>query len=328
MNVKDHPELEELQKYLINSAAAEYSELRLHLAQCSECRSQVDGLNALKHISQLPAETLNDTLTATLTEAQHQQIQDYINDDLSLNENRDEDHKKHERKQTEQLIQSNPAAMKAALHLTSNKALQERMNLSTVPSNQESSNQESSSLESSKDSLFSTLTAYIKSLFSYQTPLWIGAPLTAALVALLSITLFEQNTTQPPYTIASYQDNPIIQFRSKDNLPGIGFFAKSEISSATYDGLQVKVSDESHFELRWPAISNAVKYKLRLHRFNQGSKTLVNEITTDKTSVIIETESAEIFSRYEWALTGETSDERTFMAKGGFVINPSIQGKK
>lgn len=300
MNVKDHPELEILNKYLANSASAEFSELRLHLAQCSECRAQVDGLKALTHISQLP--------TDTLTETQHQQIQDYINDDLPINEH----------KSIEQFIHSNPSAMKAALHVTSNNSLQDRMNAAPAPEFH----------KSSTNDLFSTLSAYLKSLFSYQTPLWISAPLTAALVALLSLNLFEQNSTQQPYTIASYQDNAIIQYRSKDNLPGIGFFAKSEVSSSAYDGLQVSVSDDRHFEIRWPAISNALNYKLRLHRFNQGNKSLVSELTTDKTSVIIETESVEIFSRYEWALTGETSDERTFMANGGFVINPSIQGKK
>lgn len=303
--MKDHPELEVLNKYLINSAAAEFSELRLHLAQCSECRAQVDGLKALSHISQLP--------TDTLTETQHQQIHDYIFDDLSLDANQND-----QRKKTEQFIHSNPSAMKAALHITSNKALQDRLDATTAPAFH----------ESSTNNVFSTFSGYLKSLFSYQTPLWISAPLTAALVALLSLNLFEQNSTQKAYTIASYQDNAIIQFRSKDDLPGIGFFAKSEVSSTAYDGLQVTVSDNRHFEIRWPAISNAVKYKLRLHRFNQGNKSLVSDITTDSTSVIIETEFVEIFSRYEWALTGETSDERTFMAKGGFVITPSIQGKK
>lgn len=300
MNVKDHPELEVLNKYLINSTSAEFSDLRLHLAQCSECRAQVDGLNALAHISHLP--------TDTLTETQHQKIHDYINDELPVGE----------RKEIEQFIHSNTSAMKAALHITSHNSLQDRISSATVTGFQ----------ESTTNRFLSTFSAYLKSLLSYQTPLWISAPVTAALVALLSLNLFEQNATQQPYTIASYQDNAIIQFRSKDNLPGIGFFAKSELSSTDYDGLQVNVSDNRHFELHWPAISNAVKYKLRLHRFNQGKKSLVSELTTDRTSVVIETESEKIFSRYEWSLTGNTSDNRSFMAKGGFVINPSIQGKK
>lgn len=303
MNVNDHPELEDLNNYLSNSSSAEFGSLRLHLAQCSQCRTLVDGLMGLKNISQ--QQTLD-----TLTEDQHQSINDYINGRLSNSEHNE----------INKFIYANPSAMKAALHLASQKSLLDRSYTS------DTSTESLSNSTQSVSHYYSGIFSKLKSLITYQAPIWISVPAAAAFIALLSVNLFEQDTTQKLYNIASYQDNAVMQFRSKDNLPGIGFFAKEEHTSVNYEGLQVAVTDDKHFSLRWPAIANAVKYNLKLQVFNNGNKTLVGDITTDDTSAVISTELENIYHRYEWVLTGETSDNRVFMANGGFVINHSNTG--
>ena len=301
MNVTDHPELEVLQGYLNNSASAEFSSLRMHLAQCSQCRTLLDGLTGLKDISQLN--------TNTLTETQHQQIDDFINDRLHGNE----------KVSTQALIDSKPEAMKTALHYASLQAAQNR-------TSKNSSNSASSALLAANSSTWSTIKSKLKSLFSYQTPIWITAPTAAAVVALLSFNLYEKSNEELNYTIASYQDNEIIQFRSKNSLPGIGFFAKSENQTMHFSGVNITLTDNRNFNINWPAIDKAVKYNIRLQVFDQGIKKLIGNVTTDMNSVLITSQLNNINHRYEWVLTGETSDNLTFMANGGFVINNSEKG--
>jgi len=295
--VNDHPNLDLLKNYLNNSKAAEFNSLRLHLAQCSQCRTLVDGLTGLKSICQQPK---NDTLN----EQQHQQISDYIHHRLDTVE----------AQQIKELINSDTSAMKAALHYASHKSSVER----TMDLNKASS---TSSMQAAL--IFNKL----KSLLSFKSPIWISVPVTIAFIALLSFNLFNLSPPeQPPYTIANYQDNPIIQFRSKESLPGIGFFKQSDQLSKNYNGLQVSVSDDNHLTLRWPPVSNATKYTLHLHIFEKGNKIVLADITTKNSFANISLNLQTIFHRYEWELSGETHDDRVFIANGGFVINDSNKG--
>ena len=297
MNVSDHPNLDLLKNYLNNSKAVEFNSLRLHLAQCSQCRTLVDGLASLESICQQPT-------SDTLNEQQHQQISDYIHGRLDTAE----------AQQINELINSDPFAMKAALHYASHKSSIER----TMDLNRPSS---TSSMQATL--IFNKL----KSLLRFKSPVWLSVPVTAALIALLSFNLFNQSSPdQPPYTIANYQDNPIIQFRSKESLPGIGFFKQSGQLSKNYNGLQVSVSDDNQLTLRWPPVSDAAKYTLRLQIFEKGNKIVLADITTKNSFADISLKLQTIFHRYEWELSGETHDNQVFMANGGFVINDSNKG--
>ena len=298
--MNEHPELELLRAYLENSSADKFSDLRLHLAQCAQCRSHIAALTDLNKISRQSTDSLD--------EQQHQNINDYINNKLSSDD----------RKIQKTFIESDPQAMKAALHYASQKAFLDR-----------STQADAESIKSTTSifSLWNRQVQKLKLLLSYKTPAWLSVPITAALVTLLSFNLFKADLTQQPYTIATYQDNAIIQFRSKDNLPGIGFFAQSEISSENYNGINIAITPDRQLKFIWPAIANATKYHLRLQVFELGKKYVIGSISTSQPTAIISPKLTDLFHRYEWVLTGETSDNQTFMANGGFVITPSTKGK-
>jgi len=305
--VNDHPEIESLKSYLNNSAATEFNDLRLHLAQCSQCRTEVEGLIGLQKITELSASNVSTSDASgndVLTEQEHQLIVDYVDGRLS----------EVEFQQQEEFLHANPAAMKAALHYASHKSAMDRSMMD-----------KSAHLNSSaqfNNGLWSGFLTKFKSMANLQTPVWLTVPVTAVLVALLSINLFNQPVTdQHLLSIANYQDNANMQFRSKDQIPGIGFFAKSTQLSKSYAGVSVSISEEKHFTLQWPSVANAIKYKIRLQMFNEGNKVVLGEVTTEKNSAVITVDVDSIVHRYEWVLSGETSDARVFFANGGFVIS-------
>lgn len=306
--MNDHPELATLKSYLNNSAAAEFGGLRLHLAQCPECRAQLEGLMMVQQISQLSSSDISEM--DALTEQQHQQITDYIDGRLSNAEHQ----------QQQAFIHSNPSAMKAALHYASHKSAMDKAALKSEAAPAENPVMGNNRLQPN-------VLQKLKELLSFQAPLWLTLPATAALVALISFNLFDQPAPeQSLYTIASYQDNAVIQFRSKDHLPGIGFFAKSAQLSEAYDRLKISVSEDKHFVMQWPPVPGAIKYTLRLQMFDYGNKIIIGEVTTEKNSAVISAQHENIYHRYEWVLSGETSDNRVFLANGGFVINHSEKG--
>lgn len=312
MNVSDHPELEQIKDYLNNCNSDKYSGLRLHLAQCSQCRSLTETLMALQQNShQVMSE---DAEHDALTEHEHQQIADYIDGRLS----------EAEHQQQKDFIHSTPLALKAALHYASHKSAMDKAELVSAAD---------TSFASSPDTGISgfgyAVLQKIKALTAFQAPVWLTVPVTAGLVALLTINLLELPTAeQASYKIASYQDNAVIQYGPKDHLPGIGFFTKSSQLSEVYDNLKVSVSDDARFTLQWPAVARAVKYTMRLQMFHQGNKTVLGEVTTKQPSAVIATRLDDIYHRYEWVLSGETSDNRVFLANGGFVIENLEKGTR
>ena len=306
MTVSNHPELATLKDYLANSAADEFAALRLHLAQCGECRELVSGLSGVIIMSQhLPA-----AADGALSDQQHQQIADYIDGHLTAAEGQ----------QQQEFIQTSAAAMKAALHYASHKAAMDR-GLATSAANAPQSN----SKRASQPQWFDVW-GQLKKLVTLQAPVWFTVPATAALVALLSINLFNQPASDNAnYTIAGYQDNPVMQFRAKESQPGIGFFARPSQSSEPYKAIKVSLSGDKRFTIQWPPVTGATIYTLRLQMFNQGSKQVVGEVTTKTNSAVITADLENIAHRYEWVLSGETSDNRAFISSGGFVINKALR---
>lgn len=309
--MSDHPELEQLENYLHNIDSTEFSGLRLHLAQCAQCRALAEGLMGLQVMPQKPMSQQQDDL---LTDVEHQLIFDYVDGRLSGAEHQ----------QQKDFIHSNPSALKASLHYASHKSAMDKAGLEPEL---ESSSVTSMNVHVRSSHMWSGLQKKLKALLTFSTPVWITVPVMAAFVAILSVNLFDISAPgQANYTIASYQDNAIIQFRPKDHLPGIGFFAKSAQFSEVYDTLEVTVSDNGRFTIQWPPVVGAIKYTLRLQMFDQGNKVVLGQVTTEKTSAIITTEQDDIFHRYEWVLSGETSDNRVFLATGGFVIDKLAKG--
>jgi hypothetical protein len=308
MAVSEHPELTVLKDYLDNSAADEFAGLRLHLAQCGECRELVSGLSGVINMSQ----HLPSSANGALTEQQQQQIADYIDGHLTEAEGR----------QQQEFIQSSAAAMKAALHYASHKSAMDKSLPKSVAKNAPLMN-----LKRDGHTQWFDLWNKLKELVTIQVPVWLTVPATAALVALLSINLFNQPASENAnYTIASYQDNPVMQFRARESLPGIGFFARPSQSAEPYKAIKVSLSGDKRFTIQWPPVTGATIYTLRLQMFSQGNKLVVGEVTTKNNSAVITANLDNIYHRYEWVLSGETSDNRAFISSGGFVINHAQQG--
>jgi hypothetical protein len=305
--VSDHPETALLQNYLNNIAAAEYSELRLHLIRCAHCRAVVDGLSGLQAISQQPQDT-----NETLTEHQQQQIADFIDGNVRAAD----------QQPISDFIQSSAAAMKAALHYASHKSAMDKAAIKPVLAARQAS-----TLSAKHNAPLNAWLNKLKSLISIQTPVWFSVPATAAIVALISINLLHQPVPDNNvYAIANYQDNAIIQFRTKSALPGIGFFARSGQVSEPYADVSVAVTENKQIKIQWPPVSGALNYTLRLQMFHQGNKTVLGEVTTTDTSAAISTGLDNIFHRYEWVLSGDTQDNRVFVSSGGFVISKPDTG--
>ena len=80
--------------------------------------------------------------------------------------------------------------------------------------------------------------------------------------------------------------------------------------------------DSISIRITWPAIAGATAYSMRLQAFNAGEKTSIGKQSTTRNHAVFDLDPAAGARRYEWILTGETEDEKTFYTNGGFVISP------
>lgn len=300
--MNDHPQIELLKNYLNNSEADKFSALRLHLAECSECRQLLNGLMALQAIS-------SHSMKDDLSDQEYQNIANFIDSNASTTDSQ----------QTRDFIENNPQALKAALHYASQQSAMQTQNIRQTPST-------GSTFKVGPG--LSSLLDKAHTLLSFQTPLWISASFASAFIALFSFSLINSPSSNDHYNIVSYQDNAIVQFRPVDQVPGIGFFARDEVVSRNFNGLDVSISGEGVFTLSWPAITDAIRYDLHLVMFDKGERISLANISTESNSVILQTELDTINHRYEWELTGETTDHQLFQASGGFVINDMVKGNR
>ena len=306
MNTDTHPETEDLRAYLGDVDAPEFSALRLHLASCQACRDEITALNAV--------ERFYSTLEQPTDDAAQQLISDYVDGNLQGQAHTN----------AAALIHDNDSALKAALHYASHSAA---MSAALDDSHDAQRSATSAKQNASKTGLFGTgLFGAIGRWLDMRPPVWAVVPATAfavaALVVFLQPYLIGQ---QEQYRVASYQDNPVMQFRKNDELPGIGFFSKAGRSSKAYNKVQVEVLDESRLRIIWPAVDKAVQYTMRLQMFNQNQKISLGEITTKVPTATFETTQLNSERRYEWILSGKTDDEMTFYSSGGFVISKTDQ---
>ena len=286
--------------------SSQYHAVLDHLAHCEECRDQVSI------ISTLQKEWPHINLQADLSDEQQQLICDYLDGNLAAEE----------AGKTKQLIDSHPDAMKAALHYSSHaQSMKARLT-----DNQQSVSSAQSANKTSDQSFVTHPTSFVNRFFSFQSPLVYTITATAAV--FVAVLLFVQSTEINQTMIASYQDNPTIQFTDKNKLPGIGFFAKSMDSSKSFENVNIELVSENMIKISWPAVDGAEQYKMRIQVFNQGKKTLLKEKTlhTNHTTFELNPELPAVKQdrhnkRYEWVLYGNTEDDRMFYASGGFVVD-------
>lgn len=289
-------------------SSSSYQEVLDHLANCEECRNQVSMISALQDrwpdISQQSA----------LSDEENQLICDYIDGSLQPEE----------AQAVKQLIDTRPDAMKAALHyqshsdqmqatLTRNDDAPERVQPVTIDS----------------DSMPSSFRHSISQLFRFRSPMIYTMALTASIFAAIMVVLQLPVMQQDRVMIASYQDNPTIQFTDQNKLPGIGFFSQSASDSQPFEDITIELIAENMIKISWPEVAGATLYKLRIQVFNQGKKTILKENSTQANHTTFQLEPGTLNTadksghnkRYEWVLYGNTRDDRVFYASGGFVIS-------
>ncbi len=298
----------------------EYNDLLDHLANCQDCREQLTAMRALYD----NAAVINEQ--STLTPEQHAMICQYIEGRLSAEDITT----------VKQLIENNTDAMKAALHYQCH-AESLRTDLasdsSMAPTDNMNASSESMTLKSKLISLF-------EQLFVVDSPFAATIAVTAtifiALLMIINVTSFNTNQTM----IASYQDDPTIQFTETSKLPGIGFFSGDSKTTKPFDNISIELVAENTIKISWPQVEDAIVYKMRIQVFNQGRKTVLKEKTTENNyatfKLDIDNKLTENDSttdnatngtnihhnkRYEWILYGNTKNERMFYASGGFIID-------
>lgn len=322
MNTESHPDTDLLKAYSLDCESREYDSVRMHLARCASCRNEVDAINALvNHYDGLAARhaAVGHAAVDRIDEQSHQQIIDYVEGDLQADE----------QEKVAAMIRSNDEAMKAALHYASHRsAMSKKLDVQVQAA-------EDQALNSRQTSPVPGFLQRLSAWLDFRTPLWLTLSSTAiAVLALVYMVPALYPVTGPnsmsTYTVASYQDNPVIQYRAKDALPGMGFFSKAEQFSTAYTNVEVAIEEEtssSKLVIRWPKVKRAMLYTMRLQMFDQGGKKTIGEITTDETRGVFTVSQPGINKRYEWVLSGTTSDEKTFYSTGGFIISKSQQHK-
>ena len=315
MNTDTHPDTDALKAYLLNSESPDYATLRLHLAGCPACRDEAVVLSSLiNNYASLDETRGNDE---SLSDEQHQLIIDYIDGKLSADES----------VTAKTLINDNKYAMKSALHYTSHRSAM----ADSLPAHTQDNGQSVTGNAHHHDtSRLSQMLSTVAQWLDTRAPVW-AVPATAFTVAIAifsiqSIDTLPFSDANNQFVVASYQDNPVMQFRPTDALPGIGFFSKADNISREYNGVLVKVLNNDDdtagkIKLQWPRVKNAIQYSMRLQVFNQGQKITLGEISTKAAIATFDVEEISNNKRYEWILTGETTNKKTFYSTGGFIIS-------
>lgn len=300
MNTDMHPQTDTLKAYLRDIESPEFATLRLHLAQCEDCRNEVNTLSALQQFyPTLPASDANDTPQA---------IHDYVDDRLSP-EARDD---------VAAQLAKDPATLKAALHYALHSAAM-NAELGAAHSPRETAERESGA---------SSWWRQFAQLFELRTPLWMTLPATAAVAAVLAFGV--QHFSEQPggeYVVAAFRDNPVMEFSDNHTQPGIGFFSRAGQSSSAYDNVRIRMTDAGRLTIEWPKVDRALSYTLRLQVFRQKQKITVDEVTTTMPHASFNVDPADTGRRFEWVLSGTTQQHKTFYTTGGFVINKTDQAQ-
>lgn len=313
MSSMNHPDTGQLNAYLQNPMGSDYRQLRLHLAVCADCREQVQLLDELQtHLPAIEAELYQQNIASNseLHDALHSQlIEKYIDGQLEPAD----------RLPITELLKNNPQAMKAAMHYASHSARMQRvMGDSSGAMLAEQSRAPGKSGRSSSPGLLTSLRHWLE----IRLPVWLTVPTAAALAGVLSIVMIPQielATSQP--TVVAYQDNPVIQFKRTENLPGIGFFSDANKMVKPYDRIKASLAGDRIIELSWPKVENAINYTMQLKAIINGRQISVGQVITTSTQAAFKRMANDSGQRYVWHLNGKTDKDELFSTKGGFVIS-------
>ncbi len=307
----NHPDWNNIVGFIDDPGATEFKDIELHLASCVDCRTKASELAQLQlELSSadfIQQQTLIDIVQSksnNLTTLSEQEIEDYVDG------NDDEQQQQH----VKTLLHEEPTALKAALHYASHQSammreLPELENMLSV----------SKSINTPQVNKVS-ITSLIKRFLTQPIPAWIMLPASGFASVLLFLILNSQfQTNDSGVKIASYQDNAVLQFSTKNQQPGIGFFSNARKKTIAFENVVVSINDKAALHIHWPAINAALSYTIIIKKIDFNQTVVIAEQTVSTNNVIFDDIPLFNNRRYQWVLTGDTSDSESFYASGGFV---------
>ncbi|MCG6969797.1 MAG: hypothetical protein PVF34_08620 [Gammaproteobacteria bacterium] len=316
-----HPTKDTLLAYLEAADQADFAAVRLHIASCGDCRVALQRLNNLQHTLQTtgPYQNRLQAVSAQLTSALEQQsIERYVDGELHGME----------AVSVKQMLNADPTALKAALHYACQNTACHNTAHSAGNAQRNAAAADARKPAPASRSRNHPFIEQLKRLLDFRPPVWISVPATAAAVIMMTLAIMPggMHSAAPGFTVAGYQDKPVIHFQGADQLPGIGFFNKARRSTETFGPVDIQYNGEQTLALRWPAVPNATHYHLAVYLISEGRKITVQEMDLAANQATIANFNAQTGKRYEWTLNGETGDARSFYTSGGFVITNDNDG--
>lgn len=309
MKIDTHPDTETIIDFLDNPDSPDFQDLELHLTACSDCRKQLSRLSLLQKEIQSP-EFIQQQLLHSLKTPKPPVLENALAEgkiESYLEQQLDKDEQQH----IAQLLKDQPQALKAALHYASHQSAMTRELSEPVASK-------------AKQTTRLDFIGLIKKFFTVPTPAWVMVPATG-FASVLIVFLFSMNTLllkqDNTVAIASYQDNAVIQYSSKNTQPGIGFFSNAFKQVKPFKNITIEMLDTSTLKFSWPKIENASSYSMRLQKIDNGQNIIIGEQSASSNVIEFKNIKLETHRRYQWILTGETTTNQTFYSSGGFVSN-------
>ncbi|MBL1276355.1 MAG: hypothetical protein COB30_009710 [Ectothiorhodospiraceae bacterium] len=294
MNNNVHLELEQLAAFSDDPAAAEHSVLRRHLASCVDCRLRLDQVNAVSSsLLTSPPSSESATLSDELLHA-------IDNEQLS------DEHRR--------ALNNDPSMLKAALHYAAHAPAM--------------SNTLSSGANTSQATLSQSAPArhagFLQRLIAWRPPAWGTIPVSAAVAFALAFLVLPyaispQGTSE--LIVASYSDKPILSLHDTTaDLPGMGFFHAADAQEIPFDGLRISYKQANGLFVNWAPVENTLTYHLRLTQVSAEGQRVIAELDVTQAQahfpLLVPTPG-----RYQWLLSGQTTNNTHFKASGGFVVN-------
>lgn len=288
-STQQHPDEQSLVAYLGGADKAHEDEVSLHLAACASCRDQVSAMIRLRSAAA-------ELHTEIRDEARQQLVNDFVYGGASSVET----------EALKQAIKADDGLLKSALYSLSSKV--------------EYSQNATSGIER-REGRRLHWPAWLRQWPGFPVQTWtlVGA---TALITLMLTVVVQALIPSPErgIAIASYRDDSRIRFAAGDSLPGIGFFSGAQQQSEKFDGMLIDLRQKQWLSFEWPTVRSALDYRLDLYRFSAGERIQLDGIDTRRTQVRIRLPRVQINQRYEWTLSGHTTDNKTFQTSGGFVL--------
>lgn len=313
MSASTHLPIDAMAAYLADPHSADAKKTGLHLAQCATCRSQLNAMVAMtRHLPAITGDAFNASIEndeALEKMLQSQIIERFVDGELVETEGQE----------VQETLSESPLALTAALHYTRHSSAMHK----ALDSTDASSAASATTPRPAQGTSFRNFNlAAAKTWLSQRIPLWTTLPAAAVATAIIVVAL--TMISAPPrgrVQIATYQDNPVVQFRSHNQSPGIGFFGTAAKSSAPFESVTVEATAKGGITMSWPPVAQASGYMVRLARREKGRVVPLAETVTSATTHTFKGLEIVFDHRYVWTLSGKTLDKKDFYAEGGFVFH-------